>query len=849
MTIPFTPDETNATPEVAAFDGLVSGAAFSALNARTETAIRTQIQNDLLDTDGDSVWAGLWDIFWGFIKQPIEWVIDVFKTLFPWVPWNSLPQEFDNILAWIKDALGAIPFFGDFIEGAETFVQALLRNVIEFFTNPGEGLLNALKTLLGTAGGLIDTVISSFLYWLSHPGQLLTGIVDFLKDVLGNAGSVIGTVINSIIYFLTHPGQPGGIGYLLLEALKALFTNVGPIIETIIDSIIYFFTHPGEIATKLLDGIKGLFTVGGDLVETVIETIVYWFGQAGTLLTAFVDAIIKWLKDVGIDMTGGLSFIQAIVDQVARFFGQTGETLFKWAGSLVNITNLGGLIQGMFSSIFSVFPISMINTEEKVNLLNMGVFQTSSSLEGASGWSWDSGKNRTGAVGGSAKLDCGSTSGARTLYSNQNIRVVSGDRIAASAYINTLGFNGDGSSIQLLLIPFAGTTQQATQTLNWRGASNNAWVELHNADSAYEVPSNVTSVQLALRVTSSATTGSVWWDDITLWKTGLMKQGLVEYLISAWNGLIGGLGVGQYGGATPAGTSDPWNWTLQAGAGAKGQAWTATGAASAASGAAASAAGAAAAADGKAVTADGKAVTADGKAVTADGKAVTADGKAVTADGKAEAASGVASGAAGAASAAQGAANTAAGAASAAGTAASLADSLATLAGVANNLVVSPDCDDSSVRRYQTTGYSVVYTTEQARSGNSLKVTVTTSGQPNLQFYLSPVLSSGALLRYPVAPGQVYKYDMWVMAKSTNSGTGAMGLNFALYNVEGGGSSQPVSNANPIKGTWQRFSGSFTIPTSTGNPSGEPYLMMPQFFVTLPIVNDIYYIDRILIYR
>lgn len=850
MTIPFTPEGENTSPEVASFDGLVVGAAFSALNNRTESAIRDQINSSLLDVDGDSVWATLWDVFWGFIKQPIEWVIEVFKTLFPWVDWENLPETFEDILEWIKDALYAIPFFGDFLQGAETFVQALLRNVIEFFTDPGEGLLNALKALLGTAGGLIDTIISSIVYWLTHPGALLTGLIDALKTLFGNAGELIETVINSIIYWLTNPGQPGGIGYLLIEAMKTLFTNVGPIIETIIDSIIYFFTHPGEIATKLLDALKDLFGNTGELIETVIDSIAYWMGQVGTLATALIDAVIDWLKNFGgIDLTGTFSFIQVIIDSVARFFGQTGETLWAWANGLVTLTNLGTLIQGMFSSIFATFPISMVGSQEKLNLLNLGQFQTSSSLEGSAGWSWDSSKNRTGGSGGTAKVDCAYASGVKNLFCNQNIRVAEGDKIAVSAFVNTLSFNGSGTSIQLVLIPFSGAAAGFEQVLVSRGASNNAWVEMTNESAPYVVPDSVTSVQLALRVNASATAGTVWWDDITLWKTGLMQQGLVEYLISAWNGLIGGLGVGQYGSATPANTTDPWNFTLQAGAGAKGQAWTATGAASAAAGAASTADGKAVVADGKAVTADGKAVTADGKAVTADGKAVTADGKAVTAQSAAEAAAGAASGAAGVASAAQGAATSAAGAASAAGSAAALADSLATLAGVANNLVVSPDCDDVGVRRYQTTGYSVVYSTEQARSGNSLKVTVTTSGQANLQFYLSPVLSSGALLRYAVTPGQVYKYDLFIMAKSTNSGSGAMGLNFALYNVEGGGSTIAATNLTPVKGTWQRFSGSYTIPASTGSPSGEPYLMMPQFFVTSPVINDVYYIDRILIYR
>lgn len=863
MTIPFTPANSGDTPQVAAFDGLVTGAAFSALNARTEQAIRTQLQDNLLDTQGDSVWATLWDTFWGFIKQPIEWVVGLLQQLFPWIDWASIPQNFESMLTWINDQLLAIPFFGDFIQGAETFVEALIRNLVYWFTHPGEFLtafVNALKDLFSHAGELIGTVINSLLYWLAHPGELLTGIINFLKDVFGQAGELLQHVIEGIIYWITHPGQPGGIGYLLIEGIKTLFTTVGPVIETVINSVIYWLTHPGQeggIGYLLMRALQALVGSGGYLVDTILSTISYWLQNAGQLLTAFVAAIVNWLKTIGIDLTGGLSFMQVIVDNVARFFGQTGETLFAWAQNLVSIFNLPALVEGVINSVMAVVNIGQINVEERKNLLNMGVFQTSSTLEAVNGWSWDSGKNRSGTIGGSAKLTCSSPGTVRTLYSNQNIRVASGDRIGGSAFINTSSFNGGSGAIQLVLITFAGTVKKDELVLAQSGGSENAWNEITNGSSPYEIPKatnaadQITSVQVALRVTDSATAGSVWWDDVTLWKTGYLKQGLVEYLISAWNGLIGGLSVQPNGTATSTSLEDPWNFTLQAGAGAKGTANTGVSNAAAAAGAAYIADGKAVVADGKAVTADGKAVTADGKAVTADGKAVAADGKAVTADGKAVTADGKAVTADGKAVAADGKAVTADGKAVTAQTAAQLADSLATLSSIQNNLVPSPDCDDISVRRYSTTGYSVAYTTEQARSGNSLKYTVTTSGQPNIQAYLSPMDQYGSLTMYPVVPGQVYKYDMWIQAKSTNSGSGAMGLNFALYTIDGASSGQTITaqNVTPVKGTWQRVSGSFTIPATSGAVPKEPEKMMPQFYVASPVINDVYYIDRILIYR
>lgn len=537
------------------------------------------------------------------LGMTLDMIVDLLKGLFPWIPWDSIPETLEDIWQWILDGIHAIPFFGDFITGAETFVEAFIRNVIYYLTHPGEiltALGSAIMGMLTHGGEMIQQIIQGFLYWLGHPGELLTGLINWLKDIFGNAGELLHHVFDGFLYWLSHPGD---LLTGLINWLKGIFGNAGELLHHVIEGVIYWITHPGApggIGYLLMQALQGLFTGAGFLVQSV------------------VTAIIDFFKKIGIDFSGPLSFMQQIVDNVARFFGQTGETLFHWASSLVNFDNLGKMIQGMFGSIFSIFPISMVNTAEKVNLLNMGVFQTASSLEGSYPWSWDSSRNRTGTIGGTAKCDCtGATT--RTLYSNQNIRVAAGDRIAASTFVYTVGFNGAAGSIQLVAIPFAGTVQQGEVLLASRGASNSAWAELTNQSAPYEITaaSGITSIQLALRVTSSATAGGVWWDDITLWKTGLMKQGLVEYLISAWNGLIGGLGVAVGGSPSPASTTDPWNFTLQAGAGAKGQANTALTNASSAQSTANSASTSASSAVSTANSAQSTATTANGTANSA----------------------------------------------------------------------------------------------------------------------------------------------------------------------------------------------------------------------------------------
>lgn len=563
------------------------------------------LAEDLFTNVGGAVQAIIENLITRPLMATIEmlgqWLTTILQTLFPWIDWAGIPDDVNELLAWFGDVLHSIPFFGDFLTGAETFVEALIRNLVHWITHPGEiwdAIVAALQQLFSHTGELINTVISSLVYWLTHPGDLLTGIINAVKGALANGGALV---------------------------------------QNVIDTVVYWLTHPGDLFNALRTAVQNFFTLGGDLVGTIINTLVHWMQNAGAFLTALVNAVISWLKTVGIDLTGPLSFMQIIVDNVARFFGQTGETLFKWASGLVSAFNLPALIQGLFGSIFSIFPVSMVGQQEKVNLLNMGIFQSASTLENAGGWSFDSSKNRTGNTGGSAKLDTAYQAGVRTLYSNQNIRVTAGDKMAVSAWINTLSFNGSNTSIQLVAVPFAGTVMKTEVLLAYRGPSNNVWVECTNQNTPWEVPKaaipadQITSIQLALRVTGDATLGAVWFDDLTLWKTGLMQQGLVEYLISAWNGLLGGLGVPVGGTPSSANTQDPWNFTLQAGANAKQQANTAYTNANTASSAAATAQNTAVNANSNASTAYSTAVNANSTATTAYGTANNASSTANTA--------------------------------------------------------------------------------------------------------------------------------------------------------------------------------------------------------------------------
>jgi hypothetical protein len=383
----------------------------------------------------------------------------------------------------------------------------------------------------------------------------------------------------------------------------------------------------------------GLSLAAGSFIGQIVSRI------TGVAYGAITDPL-ALLESFFSGVNNGLGTLaDQVLTGVAAMFGQTVEGLTAWAVGLITNSGLYNAVKAIWPQLISVIPIANINVpQEKVNLLNVGAFATSSSLEASNGWSLDSASNRTGNTGGAAKLNCAAATGVRYLYSNQNIKVSPGDRIGASAFIKSASFNGNSSSIAIAVIPFVGTAQQGTITLASRGASTN-WVEFGSEIPApsggvnliWEVPKSVsaqvTSVQMVLIVNSSATTGSVYFDDLVLYKTGLLKQGSTENLLTAFGGVHDGLkGLSQ--GTTSLDEATQANMFTAATA-AQGLANTANNNASAASGAATAASNAASAASNTAAAASNAASAASNAATAASNAAGAASNAASVADGKA----------------------------------------------------------------------------------------------------------------------------------------------------------------------------------------------------------------------
>lgn len=593
-------------------------------------------------------------------KLPLD-VLKAFKDLIP----DTIEEQFADVVTAVNTIIESL------VERPWEALLQSLKRICEFITNnvlaqciaalnddTGDFALNFVQGLFGIVENLWEFITNNPL------AQCLAGLVDdkgnFLQNLLEGTFALLGGFWGVL---LNNP-----LAQCLVEWFTDLFGSSGQFLTDFVAAVAHLLSELAELITDntLLNGFKDFVETSGLLFLDVVKGLVEAVQQLMNLIgipdpaeaIAFLQQAVTDVWELFAGSVAGSAktiqdIIQAITEWIARIpligplvgyltqgisgvdFTPDFAGLAQWAERLLHTEsklpaqNLFGFIPG---AVLGTVPVSNI-TNTTPNLLSQGSFGDSSNIDSALGWSWASSVNRSG-NGGSARLDCASTSGTRRLYSNQNIPVAAGDRLGLSAFVNTTSFNGNSTSIQLSVVTFAGQVQKSIIQLASRGASNNAWGELTNRASLWEVPKaantadQITSVQVSLSVGSSATAGVVHWDDISLWKGGLMQQSLVEYLISMTNGLLGGLSTATNTTPTPFTVTDPWNYTLQAGAAARQQANT--GVANAAT------------ADGKAVTADGKAVTADGKAVVADGKAVAAQGtantgvaNAATADGKA----------------------------------------------------------------------------------------------------------------------------------------------------------------------------------------------------------------------
>ena len=527
--------DENGIPQINIGDaqGTIGGAMLSALSGRTQEAISDLLRGDLLSSN---VWGALWDAFWGFIKIPLRWVINILKKFFPFIDWDLI-LDFDPIdtveamitqLDAVVDLIKEVPFLGDLIEALTGVVGVGMQELGEWFGNVWQFLASI--DFLDPDFDLIDAAIKFIDVILAPAGKLAT--LAFGKLTGSQLPDIDATkIISGVVDLARMPGFfingfDLNSSRTMLEQIIAKITGVNlPDLPTLPD--------PLQVLGNVFSGFN--FDFNSPNPAGIIPQIVT--ALTGDAAGGTIDTIKDWAKNVPVVT----SLIPAITgDSEATDISALGI----WAQNVLTGSTpipaenlLGTVSQGLLASL----PVSHINLSNP-NLLSQGSFNAAGTMDGADGWEWDGSTNHYASGGGSAKVTCNGTD--RKLFSNQTIPVIEGDRIELSGWIKTSGFSGSSTSINLAVVPFKGSAPQPTVVLSNRGASPE-WTEL-GTSLPWVVPADVTSIKVRLAVTSDAAAGSVWFDDIWCNKAGLMSQELVDKLLYAWNQIWkGGYGIDE----------------------------------------------------------------------------------------------------------------------------------------------------------------------------------------------------------------------------------------------------------------------------------------------------------------
>lgn len=499
------------------------------------TALKTLIDG-LLSITNLSTWTTLLKqviAFFGTVTDFASWsgvlkqVIDFFGTITSFSTWSGVLKQ-------------VIDFFATISSGIRGTWLNLLNDVVTFF-----GSVSSFPTWSAALKTLIDQLltVTNLSTWVTF----LTGFINSILDVanLSTFMTTLKTLVNGLLGTLNFSTWvttfktliDGLLGITSFSTWVGVFKQVIDFFSTITAGARGAFLTAIKTVTEFFQGVISSFGSLPDWLARIPSLAADLIGDLWSLLNGGAEAVGKTINDVLTsvgDFAAGL--IQNITGNPAALgLGDVGTWALNLLDKGLTWPDFKTLFGDVPASILGVLPIpniSLVNPE----LMSQGGFDTSTTLAPGSGWAWD-GTQRyppTATTGGSAKVTGAGTT--RQLYSNQSIEVAQGDKLLVSCWVKSTGTVGAGG-IVLSIVEFNGTTQGTTRTIASR-ASSTPWVQIGNMQvgatpaTPYVVGAGVTSIRVRLAITSAAVTGSaVWFDDISVKKTGLLDGSWMEGLL------------------------------------------------------------------------------------------------------------------------------------------------------------------------------------------------------------------------------------------------------------------------------------------------------------------------------
>lgn len=338
--------------------------------------------------------------------------------------------------------------------------------------------------LIGVSQGAVVTSKVWETEFVSSSGSLHNRLNDVVASVtFGNPRRMAGS-------HAAGTPDPGGHGI----ATNDLQTNV--------PTWWYDYADPDDIVPTVPDGAGGVYA--SQLYDFLTNT---WNGDSDTLLNTVLDTFRN--------PAGTVSSTVELLEMIA---GDAWKTL---TGHNPHTSYNTVKIDGTNTSV--QLAVSYLDS---VGAANVGV----------------SGTNFQNNSGGSGSVTVYANGSVEEWLHPDVITVAPEQTINVSAWAKVSGLTATGSPVIVGLTTFLDGTFVSKVDLG-SIAGSTSWTQI--VGTTYTVPSGVNQVQLRLKVDSTATAGQVWFDDLSLTKTGLLPTSHVASLNTMIQNLFGSLNVGS----------------------------------------------------------------------------------------------------------------------------------------------------------------------------------------------------------------------------------------------------------------------------------------------------------------
>lgn len=339
----------------------------------------------------------------------------------------------------------------------------------------------------------------------------------------------------------------------LLETIQEVTNDLGGLLNDILGLFGIFdisdsFGPFGEIwhsITQLL----GSFDLQdlGNLTDPILSALAPWVHT----VAQFID----WLDQIIKSFSGGLTNLQGILNfsslftPIIDFMSGLFDPNHAWE-SIVNLVLLPlNLLIGPDSpfaalNIFGLLginnlpllPISHLSDTATANLLVEPGFNNSGVFSPGTGWSWDNSTGHT--TTGSMRTTAGGAGHDRRLDSIP-VPVAEGQHISVAVWVfwTLIVYSSTTTPIRLYILPYSNGVLQTPVVIAAPVSPATSTVSWQQLTGTYTVPAGIDDIKLSFQVPGNMTSGSVWFDDADLHKTGSIPQSWITNLLDSLGGL------------------------------------------------------------------------------------------------------------------------------------------------------------------------------------------------------------------------------------------------------------------------------------------------------------------------